>query len=174
EVSFLAALRDVLGSAAAALLEGIVTPGLTGRISASQQRFVELRTVARSQQTAFTLMHNDALRRRVTVLGACEQWARELATIALNGARIEAPELATIAGEAAAHAEAALDRLGGGQATSAASAGSGEHVVAPGSDDPDRRAVRLLLRVDAALTRLAAEADNIGVPDGRLNKDEDL
>jgi uncharacterized membrane protein YccC len=166
ETSLLAALRDALKSTTAALLGGTVTPGLAGRIGASQQRFVELRTVARSQQTAFTLMHNDALRRRVTVLGACEQWARELATIALNGTRIDAPELTAIAGKAASHAQAALERLIGGQATTAASAGSGEQVVPPGPDDPARRAVRLLLRIDAALTRVAAEggATNAGAP----------
>src|SRR5262249_11987612 len=114
EASFLTALRDQLADAAAALLGRVSPTGLAGRINASQQRFLDYRTVARSEQTAFTPMHNDALRRRVTMLGACEQWARALATIALNGTRIEAPELARIAATAAAHAEAVIDRLRGG------------------------------------------------------------
>jgi uncharacterized membrane protein YccC len=166
EASFLAALRDQLQDASASLLGRASAAGLAGRISANQQRFLDYRAVARSQQTAFTPSHNDALRRRVTMLGACEQWARELATIAIGGARLDAPDLATIAGTAAAHAEAALDRLRGGQASFAASAGSGEQVVPPGTDDPARRAVRLLLRIDAALTRLAAKAEaaNGGAP----------
>lgn len=168
EASFLSALRDQLADAAAALLGRASPLGLAGRISTSQQRFLDYRTIARSQQTAFTTMHNDELRRRVTMLGACEQWARELATIVLDGTRIEAPELASIAATAAAHAGAALDRLIGGRAAVAESAGSGEQVVPPGADDPARKAVRLLLRIDAALTRLAVSPTS-----GCSDEDED-
>jgi uncharacterized membrane protein YccC len=165
EASFLAALRDLLGRTAAALLGDTPAAGLAGRISASQQRFLDFRTVARSQQSAFTLMRNDALRRRVTVLGACEQWARALATTALDGTRIAQPALAAIARKATAHADVALDQLVGGKATVTASVGSCDEVVPPGADDdPARNAVRLLLRIDAALTRLAGGAvtDDVG------------
>jgi len=168
--TFLQALRALLDRAAGVLVEGKPAAGLAGDILEIQQRFSDFRTAARSQLSAFTLMRNDRLRRNVTVFGAAEQWAREVATLALDGARIKDSALARIAAQAAEHADSVIARLTGAESKLPAAAPSLNDVVPVGFDDQERRAVRLLLRVDAALTRIAlsSETGEKRVAEGRL------
>ena len=160
--SFLRALRELVRSAGAVLLEGKPARDLASRILGTQQRFRELSAVAASEQSRFGMARRERLRRRVMVLGACESWGRELGTICLRSGRIEDAGLAKIAAHALARTDATLGYLTGARsntAEAAEGAGTANEVVPAGLDDPISHAVRLLLRLDAALDRVAAKRD---------------
>jgi hypothetical protein len=141
------------------LLEGKPAHDLASHILGTQQRFRELSAVTASERSRFGMARRERLRRRVMVLGACENWGRELGTICLRSGRIEDAGLAKIAAHAIARTDATLGYLtGAGPNTAEAADGDGtaNEVVLAGSDDPISQAVRLLLRLDAALDRVAA------------------
>lgn len=157
--AFLRALRELMTSAAAALIEGKPARDLASRILGTGQRFRELGAVAASEQSRFGMARRERLRRRVIVLGACENWGRELGTICLRSGRIEDARLAKIAARALARIDATLGYLTDERSSTvqaAEGASTANEVVPAGPDDPISHAVRLLLRLDAALDRLAA------------------
>ena len=106
--AFLRALRELVRSAAAVLIEGKPARGLASRILITGQRFRELTTAAAFGQSRFGMARRERLRRRVMVLGACENWGRELGTICLRSCRIEDAGLAKIAAHAFARIDATL------------------------------------------------------------------
>ena len=100
---------------------------------------------------------NEALRRRLLVLEGCELWARELGQIGLQSTPLEDPELARLVRKTVARIDDAVLELND-RATSrsplADDRPAGTPVAPPGGDLP--RAVRLLLRIEAALVHFAA------------------
>ena len=157
--SFLRALRDLVRITGLVLIESKPVPELASLILGVEQRFREFSAVAASQQSGFGFAHDDTLHKRVTVLDACGGWGRELGTMGLDGARIEDRALARTAGRIATRVDATLGRLIGEAPSAEQSgpgAGRGDEVVPAGPDDSEHRAVRLLLRLDAALAGLAS------------------
>jgi uncharacterized membrane protein YccC len=160
--AFLRALRELVRSAAAVLIEGKPARGVASRILITGQRFRELNTAAGFGQSRFGIARRERLRRRVMVLGACENWGRELGTICLRSGRIKDAGLAKIAAHARARADATLACLTGAPpstAYAAEGADTANEVFPAGPDDPNYQAVRLLLRLEAALDRVAAKRD---------------
>ncbi|MER8444653.1 FUSC family protein [Mesorhizobium sp. M1066] len=160
--AFLRSLRELVRGTAAVLLEGKPTRDLASHILGTGQRFRELKAVAASEQSSFGMVRRERLRRRVLVLGACENWGRELGTICLRSGRIEDAGLTKIAADALARTDATLGYLtGAGSKTAEAAAGAdtANNVVPAGAGDPISHAVHLLLRLDAALDRVAAIRD---------------
>ena len=160
--AFLRALRELLRSAAAVLIEGKPARGLASRILITGQRFRELTTAAAFGQSRFGMARRERLRRRVMVLGACENWGRELGKICLRSGRIEDAGLAKIAAHALSRTDATLGCLTGAPSSKAhttVGADTANEVVPPEPSDPNSQAVRLLLRLNAALDRVAAIRD---------------
>lgn len=160
--AFLRALRELVRGGGAVLLEGKPTRDLASHILGTGQRFRELNAVAASEQSSFGMVRRERLRRRVMMLGACESWGREFGTICLRSGRIEDAGLTKIAADALARTDATLAYLtGAGSKTAEAAAGAdtANNVVPAGADDPISHAVHLLLRLDAALDRVAAIRD---------------
>jgi uncharacterized membrane protein YgaE (UPF0421/DUF939 family) len=156
-LAFLGALRALIESASAVLLDGRPAPELAARILAAEQGFRDLKAIAQGQQSSLPVSHDETLRRRITLLEACEYWARELGSICLRTGRLTDPGLIDIARAAIARIDAHLRGL-----TAQLSAGSSaprianeatSDVVGATPDDPSHHAVRLLLRIDTALVR---------------------
>lgn len=158
-IAFLRALGQSVDGAARVLLDGQAEPQLGAHILAAEQRFHELDAIAEAEESSHPMSRNEALRRRMLLLEACEQWARELGQICLQRARLGDPALIRSAREAVARIDASLSRLITSLARAATTASTGAEAapdLAPLEDDePPRRAVRLLLRIDAALLHLA-------------------
>jgi hypothetical protein len=95
----------------------------------------------------------------VLLLEACEQWARELGQICLAGVRPIDPPAARVARGVVAHIHASLSGLTDSleHRTRAILPDSPEADLGLGPTDVDQaqRAMRLLLRIDATLLRLA-------------------
>ena len=127
------------------------------------KRFRELNDVARAEQTGFAGVHNEPLRRRLLVLEACEQWARELGGIALHMVRMDDPALLRSVRQSQASIAASLaglvNRLGDPAAPPTSERPPGD-LIQTLSDDPAHRAARLLLRIDAGLRTLATQASD--------------
>lgn len=157
--AFLWALGETVRAAVPTLTGDTPPPDLSARVLAGEQRFRELSDIARSEQSSLLGSRNEALRRRMLLLEACEQWSRELGQLGLQAVRVEEPEMAQSMRDTAAHIETELAALTGG-AGDAAAAGSVKEDVDDASqaleDDAAHHAVRLLLRIDSALTHLAA------------------
>lgn len=160
--AFLRALRELVRGGGAMLLEGKPTRDLASHILGTGQRFRELNAVSASEQSSFGMVRRERLRRRVMMLGACESWGREFGTICLRSGRIKDAGLTKLAADALARTDATLAYLtGAGSKTAEAALGAdtANNVVPTGADDPTSHAVHLLLRLDAALDRLAAIRD---------------
>jgi uncharacterized membrane protein YccC len=158
-ISFLGALREEIESAAAVLVDGRPAPELAARILAAEQGFRDLKAIAQGQQSSLPMSHDETLRRRITLLEACECWARELGTICLTTGRLTDAGLIDIARVAVARIDTDLRglvsrRSVGSSAPRVADAPMSE-VVRATPDDPSHHAVCLLLRIDAALVRSA-------------------
>jgi uncharacterized membrane protein YccC len=154
---FLASLRQSVDSAARALLDGTPASDLAARILSAEQRFRDLSTIERSARLGLAAAHDESLRRRTLMLEGCELWARELCQITLQSARLEEPRLVALVRTLAAHIDNTLGRLIKPAANPSAvpqtgDATAGAAVDVPSDDLP--RAVRLLLRIDAALVHL--------------------
>jgi uncharacterized membrane protein YccC len=157
-VAFLRALGQSADSAARVLLDGQPAPQLTANILSAEQRFRELEAIARSEQSTHPLTRNEALHRRLLLLEGCEQWARELGHICLQGVALDDPALAHTARQTLARIDATLssliDSLGSRSLAASSTAEPEPELGQAVADDPAHRAVRLLLRVDSALLRL--------------------
>jgi len=157
-IAFLQALGRSVSCASRALLDHQTQPELTADILAAEQRFRDLDAIARSEQSGHPLTRDVALNRRILLLEACEQWARELGQISLQRTYLMDPALEHTAREAAARISDSLAKLieAPGDDT-AISPPIEEAVPALGQsdDDPTQRAVRLLLRIDAALRQMS-------------------
>jgi uncharacterized membrane protein YccC len=158
--AFLRALGELIDCATRGLLDGQAEPTLAARILAAEQRFHDLSAAARSRQSGLGGSGDEWLRRRMILLEACEQWARELGQIALQSTRLDDPALAQAARETAARIATTLpDLLKRMADQSGVSRIDNEPATKLGSvfnDDPPHRAVRLLLRIDAALVHMAS------------------
>ncbi|MDQ0395389.1 FUSC family protein [Labrys monachus] len=148
--AFAQALVDLVRGSAAVMLDEASSADLPSRILTVSQRFGELRTAAASRLSGFQLSRDGELQRRMVLLGGCESWARELADIALRGAPITDPALVGPARRAVEGIGAWLGRLTAGTPPPPQEADTGTEVV-PALDDRAHHAVRLLLRIDAAL-----------------------
>jgi Fusaric acid resistance protein-like len=153
--AFLQALGHSVDDAAHALLDGTPPPDLANRIVMAEQRFRDLSAIAQAERLGLAT-RNEALRRRVLVLEGCELWARELGQIGLQSVNPLDPGLATLVRKTVARIDAAVieanDSATNRSATDDQPAGA--LVPAPGDDLP--RAVRLLLRIEAALVHFAS------------------
>jgi uncharacterized membrane protein YccC len=159
-IAFLEALRRAVDGAAVTLLDGTAEPDLAARILAAEQRFHDLSAIARVQQQGLASNRNESLRRRVVLLGACEQWAVELGQMGLQSARISDPALVGIARTAAARIDATVrlfaarlaDHSAMSPTTEEPAGGLGKAL----ESEESSRAVRLLLRIDAVLLQMAS------------------
>ena len=93
-VDFLHAFGQAVDSAARALLDNSTAPDLAARVLTEEQRFRDLSAIAQSEQSGLAASRNETLRRRMLLLEACEQWARELCQISLQSAGLNDPALA--------------------------------------------------------------------------------
>ena len=156
-LAFLSTLRALIESASSVLLDDRPAPELAARILAAEQGFRDLKAIAQGQQSSLPVSHDETLRRRVTLLEACEYWGRELGTICLTSGRLTDPGLIDVARAAVAHIDADLrgftSQLSTGSSPPRIANEATSDVVGATPDDPSHHAVRLLLRIDAALVR---------------------
>jgi uncharacterized membrane protein YccC len=156
-IGFLRALRELVRSAATVLLGRGTASGLPARIMAVEQAFRDLSAIAAAQQSSVPMSHDEALQRRITLLGACDNWARDLGTICLTSGPLSDPALADLARRAGANIDGTLRDLTSAPSTPPTARsdleGTRNDVVPAAPDDAMHRAVRLLLRIDAALRR---------------------
>jgi uncharacterized membrane protein YccC len=157
--AFLRALGQSVDSAARVLLDNQPEPELAAHILVAEQRFRDLNAVAQSEQSNHPMTRNEELLRRMLLLEACEEWARELGQLCLQRAHLGGPALARLVRQTVVRIDASLsgqiDRLAN-QAAETLTAG--EPAEDPGQSMQDgsaRRAARLVLRIDAALLRMA-------------------
>jgi uncharacterized membrane protein YccC len=158
-IAFLRALAQSVDCSARVLLEHVPAPELSGYVLAAEQRFRELSTVAQSEQSSHPLSRNAALRRRMLLLEACEQWARELGQMCLQGIVLGDAARFRSVQETVARIDASVGKLVahlGEEAELAEVREPGEDLVVSAQDDPAQHAVRLLLRIDAALVSIGA------------------
>jgi uncharacterized membrane protein YccC len=157
--AFMQALGYSVDRAAHALLCGTPPADLAPAILVAEQRFRDLNAIAQAERLGLAAARDEALRRRLLVLEGCELWARELGQIGLQGVRLEDPGLVRLVRETVARIDAAVmapvDRPTN-RSTDPRADGepAGASVDAPVDDLP--RAVRLLLRIDAALVHFAS------------------
>jgi hypothetical protein len=142
------------------LIEDGPQPDLAAVILAAEQRCHDLSAIAQAEQIRFGASHNETLRRRLLLLEGCEQWARELGQISLESVRLRDPELVRSARETAARIDTTLANLISRVADQISIPPLGEEPADDLGqnlrDEPPHRAVRLLLRIDAALVHLAS------------------
>jgi uncharacterized membrane protein YccC len=157
-IAFLRALGQSVDSAARVLLDHVPEPELSARVLATEQRFRDLSAIAQSEQSSHPLSRNEALRRRVLLLEACEQWARELGQLCLQRIELRDAAMMRSVRETVTRIDASLTSLINALANQPM-AGSTEREPAESlapftQHDPRELAVRLLLRIDAALLLL--------------------
>ncbi len=156
--AFIRALGQSVDSAARALLDGTPPPDLAARILAAEQRFRDLSAIGQAERLGLAATRNPSLHRRLLVLEGCELWARELGQIGLQSVRLQDPGLVRLVRETVARIDDALRQLNDRSTAQsgqrfADDAHAGAPVAAPGDEPP--RAVRLLLRIEAALVHFA-------------------
>jgi hypothetical protein len=159
-IAFLRALGQSVDSAAGVLLDGTPDPGLAACIMTAEQRFHDLSAIAQSEQAGLAASRNEPLRRLVLVLEGCEQWARELGQIALQSGRLEDAALAVTVRQAVARIHTTLsgliDRIPNQSAIPEIADEPSGDLGRDAPDEMSHRAVRLFLRIDAALVHLAS------------------
>jgi uncharacterized membrane protein YccC len=159
-IAFLRALGQLVDGASRMLLDSQPPEsGLGADLLLTEQRFHELNTIVEAEQSGHLLSRNDALRPRMLLLEACEQWARELGQICLRGIRLSEPELIAPVRQTVARINASLSaligQLGDRPALLLPSQEPAEDLGQIRRDDLGQYAVRLLLRIDATLLNLA-------------------
>lgn len=157
-IAFLLALGESINSACRMLLDGKPEPALGTRILLTEQRFRDLSSLVQAEQSGHPLSRNDALRQRVVLLEACEQWARALGQLCLGGMRLSVPELTAPVRHALAGINASIGgliaKLDGRPALSPPASEPADNLSQFRPDQPAQYAVRLLLRIDSALLNL--------------------
>ncbi len=162
--ALLPAIGSLVSRAADALLAGTADPAVLGLVLTIEQRFQDLRTAAHPSLYGMAGLANEALRRRLLFLAVCVFWARELGNLSLAASKPPEPAVTPTIREAAARIAATTERLRERWRTVAADPPEGgDDVLASlptglDRDDPGHDAARLLLRIDAALSRLAPDA----------------
>ena len=150
---FLRALGAVVDAALPGLLQGRAMPELPARLLEIEQRLRDLRAAAQPALAALGGWRDQTLQRRLVLLSGCETWARELGAIALHSVGISDVALSGAVRQAGEQIDATIARLlrpAGGPAPPA-----GRFPQIPDDTDPLHRAVRLVLRIEAALAQLA-------------------
>jgi uncharacterized membrane protein YccC len=159
--ALLPAIGALVSRAAAALLAGAPDPAVLGLVLAAEQRFEDLRAASQPALHGLVALGHEAQRRRLLFLSVCVFWARELGGLSLAAAGTPQAAAAPTIRDAAARIAATAERLGREWRSVAADPPEGgDDVLASlptGLDrsDPGHNAARLLLRIDAALSRLA-------------------
>jgi uncharacterized membrane protein YccC len=157
-IAFLRALGQSVDSAARVLLDHVPEPELSARVLVTEQRFRDLNAIARSEQSSHPLSRNEALHRRVLLLEACEQWARELGQLCLQRIELKDAVMMRSVRETVARIDASLTRLVNALANQPMAVSTerepAEDLAPFTQHDPRELAVRLLLRIDAALLLL--------------------
>jgi Fusaric acid resistance protein-like len=158
--AFLGALAALVAGAGQALLGAPPAGDLAACILAAEQRFRELNAIARAEQLSLAGSRNEPLRRQMLLLEGCEQWARELGQFALRGVRIDDPAPSRAVRAAMGRIAATVPELVARRADPSAAAAVGSEPVGAWTQALEGsaadRAVRLLLRIDAALVNLAS------------------
>ena len=159
-IAFLRALGPVVDRAAGVLLHGTPEPALGAGILAAEQRFRDLCAITHFEQSGLALPRGELLRRRMLLLEACEHWARELGEISLRSVVLDDPALARLARDTVARIDITLpsliDRLANASSVPPPADEPLEDLGQTLRDDLSHRAVRLLLRIDGALVRMAS------------------
>jgi hypothetical protein len=162
--ALLPAIGSLVSRAADALLAGAPDPAVLGLVLAAEQRFQELRTAAHPTLHGIAGLANEAFRRRLLFLAVCVFWARELGNLSLVASRPPAPAVAPTIRDTAARIALTTERLRDTwRSVVAGPPEGGDDVLASvpsglDQDDPGHDAARLLLRIEAALSRLAPPA----------------
>ncbi len=158
-IAFLRALGESVDSASRMLLDGRPEPGLGADVLLTEQRFRDLNAIVYAELPGHPLSRNDLPRPRMLLLEACERWARELGQICLQGIRLTEPGLIAPVRQTVARIDASLSgligQLGDRPALLLPSQEPAEDLGQIRRDDLAQYAVRLLLRIDAALLHLA-------------------
>ena len=138
---------------AATLVGAITDAELPSALVALQGRFLDLQNAARPDITGFLASRHTLLRRRLTLLNACEEWARELGRICLYRAEQSDRDLAEAIGAMGNHITQQVAYLTGAGTVAPPDLSSGVTQLPLPSDgeSPTRRAAHLLLRIDTAL-----------------------
>ncbi len=154
-IALLRAVGGLVEAAVPALLGGAADPALAARILELVQRSADLRVATAPALQGLAGGRRVMLRRRLALLSGCDFWARELGRTCLHGALLANPVLAQATRDVAARIRADLARLIG-DGLSGGDTVSPEPAITAGmlGDDPGQHAVRLLLRIDAALGKL--------------------
>ena len=160
--ALLPAIGALVSRAAAAMIEGRPDPAVLGLVLAAEQRFQDLRAASEPTLHGLVALGHEGQRRRLLFLAVCVFWSRELGDLSLAAARPPDAAVAPTIRDAAARIAATTERLRAGWQSVATEApeGGGDDMLASlptGLDrgDPGHDAARLLLRIDAALSRLA-------------------
>jgi len=159
--ALLPAIGALVSRAAAALLAGAPDPAVLGLVLAAEQRFQDLRAASQPTLHGLVALGHEGQRRRLLFLAVCVFWSRELGDLSLAAARPPDAAVAPTIRDAAARIAATTERLRAGWRSVATDPpeGDGDMLASlpPGLDrgDPAHDAARLLLRIDAALGRLA-------------------
>ena len=151
---FLRALGGVVDAALPGLLQGRATPELPARLLEIEQRLRDLRVAAQPALSGLGGWRNQTLRRRLVLLSGCEAWARELGAIALHSGGLSDAALSGTVRQVAERIDATISRLLARASGPAANDAAGGFPQIPDDADPLHRAVRLVLRIDAALMQL--------------------
>lgn len=161
-VAFLRAIGLLVNGAVAALTEGMPPADLAAQVITAEQRVRELSSVAAVGQAGFVVSRNEVLRRRIVLLAGCEVWVRDLGRMALQATRLSDGATVRVLRELASRVEtnvaAVVAHIGGQSDVSTIDAGTGGvDLVQALAAESSRHAVRLLLRINAALVHLASQ-----------------
>lgn len=149
----LLALDRTVRAATRALAAAMTDAELPSALVALQGRFLDLQNAARPEVTGFLASRHTLLRRRVTLLNACEEWASELGRICLYRAEQSDRDLAaaiSVMGNHITQQVAYLTEAGTAEPPDLSSTVTQLPLPSDG-ESPTRRAAHLLLRIDTAL-----------------------
>jgi uncharacterized membrane protein YccC len=158
-IAFLRALGLLVDAAAHTLLDGTPQPDLPARIMAAEADFRDLTSAAQAEYTGLPAGADEGLRRRMLLIGACDGWARELGEISLQSAEPVDPALSGALRRVVSRIDMRLvgliNRSSAGVEVPPDASETAESLVHVAPDERSREVVFLVLRIDAALARLA-------------------
>ncbi len=155
--ALLRAIRRTVDAAAQSLLDGTPDPNLPSALIELQSRFMDLRTAVRPELQGLGATRHAGLRQRLVLLEGCQAWTRELGRICLDTPKPDDPALVQTARATAARIDARLADLARGSLDDPVP-GDPELSVGLAQGDLDSPPVRLLIRIEAALSRLARQS----------------